>query len=107
MCDLIFANCIYWQITAEEYFNRLEEAQKNYELAPSRVTLGMETMHVAHHIMFVDGENTVGVANKLGYLDARVLYPGSFEPFSLEEFAKEFYEGGSESDGIVYPSRKN
>lgn len=60
-------------------------------------------MLVAHHLMFVDGENTVNVAKKLGYLDARDLYPGRFKPLNLVEFARVFYESKSTDDGIVVP----
>lgn len=35
-------------------------------------------------------ENTLESAKKLGYLDARELYP-DIVPASFEEFAKEFY----------------
>ena len=49
--------------------------------------------------MQVFGENTLENARKLGYLDARELYP-DIEPFSLEEAAKEFYS--QDDPAVVY-----
>ena len=43
--------------------------------------------------MFVLEENTLENAKRLGYLDARELYP-DIETVSLEEYAKEYYQKG-------------
>ena len=48
--------------------------------------------------MFVLQENTLENAKKLGYLDARELYP-DVAPLSLEEYAKQFY--AMEEPGIL------
>ena len=44
-------------------------------------------------------ENTLENAKRLGYLDARELYP-DITPLSLEEYAKEFY--AMEDPGILF-----
>ena len=49
--------------------------------------------------MLVLEENTLGNAKKLGYLDARELYP-DITPCSLEEYAQRFY--AMEDPGIVF-----
>ena len=49
--------------------------------------------------MLVLEENTLDNAKRLGYLDARELYP-DITPLSLEEYAKEFY--AMEDPGILF-----
>ncbi|PIL32960.1 hypothetical protein GSI_05078 [Ganoderma sinense ZZ0214-1] len=49
--------------------------------------------------MFVLEENTLENAKRLGYLDARELYP-DIVPLSLEEYAKEFY--GMEDPAVLF-----
>ncbi len=49
--------------------------------------------------MLVLEEHTLENAKKLGYLDARELYP-DIVPLSLEDFAKQFY--AMEDPGAVY-----
>ncbi|PIL32965.1 hypothetical protein GSI_05083 [Ganoderma sinense ZZ0214-1] len=49
--------------------------------------------------MFVLEENTLENAKRLGYLDARELYP-DIAPLSLEEYAKEFY--GMEDPAVLF-----
>ena len=44
-------------------------------------------------------ENTLENAKRLGYLDARELYP-DIAPLSLEEYAKEFY--AMEDPGVLF-----
>ena len=51
------------------------------------------------YTMSVLGENTLENVKKLGYLDARELYP-DIPVQSLAEFAKEFY--AMEEPGVVY-----
>ena len=49
--------------------------------------------------MLVLEENTLENAKKLGYLDARELYP-DIAPLPLEEYAKQFY--AMEEPGVVF-----
>ena len=44
-------------------------------------------------------ENTLENAKRLGYFDARELYP-DIAPLSLEEYAKEFY--AMEDPGVLF-----
>lgn len=96
--------CLFWyfhieahvlsnQFSNEEFWDELLKAQRDYQQSPSPLTLGIETFREAWHVAFIDGENTAAMAKKLGYLDARELYP-DFKPQSAEEFAKEFYKWG-------------
>ena len=54
------------------------------------------------------GENTLENAKRLGYLDARELYPDQLR-YTLEDFAKELYDmedPGSVYTGSVYRNRE-
>ncbi|KAI9063946.1 NAD-P-binding protein [Trametes sanguinea] len=78
-------------VTAEELKQRLATAKAQYEEEPSNVLAYMNeswseymlSMHVLH-------EDTLENAKRLGYLDARELYPG-IPKYTLKEFAEEFY----------------
>lgn len=48
--------------------------------------------------MQIHGENTLEFAKSVGALDVRELYP-DIRPGTLEEFAREFYAGGSNVRG--------
>lgn len=54
--------------------------------------------------LHVLGENTLENAKRLGYLDARELYP-DIRTTTLEEFAQEFYAAEDPTD-LYYPNRK-
>lgn len=53
--------------------------------------------------MSVLGENTLENAKKLGYLDARELYP-DITPLSFEEYATQFYS--MQDPGSVFHRQK-
>ncbi|KAL7277508.1 hypothetical protein ACG7TL_008429 [Trametes sanguinea] len=79
------------QVTAEELKQRHATAKAEHEKDPTNVLAYMNkswseymlSMHVLH-------ENTLENAKRLGYLDARELYP-DMPKYTLEEFAEEFY----------------
>ena len=52
--------------------------------------------------MLVLGENTLENAKRLGYLDARELYP-DMPQWTLEDFAKDFYTMAD--PGVTYRSK--
>ncbi|OSC98812.1 NAD-P-binding protein [Trametes coccinea BRFM310] len=87
--DALEAKRIY--VTAEELKQRHATAKAEHEKDPTNVLAYMNkswseymlSMHVLH-------ENTLENAKRLGYLDARELYP-DMPKYTLEEFAEEFY----------------
>ncbi|GJJ06033.1 hypothetical protein Clacol_000220 [Clathrus columnatus] len=86
-------------ISEEQFWDRLQEAQDNFHQSPSKHKAGIYIALAASYIMFVKGQNTLEMAKKLGYLDAKELYP-DLRPLNLEEFAKKFYN--KEIPELVY-----
>ena len=78
-------------MSAEEVTRLLEEGKKEYAEDPKNVAAIYKLLSNEYaYSMSVLGENTLENAKKLGYLDARELYPDiPVQP--LAEYAKEFY----------------
>ncbi|KAI9063943.1 NAD-P-binding protein [Trametes sanguinea] len=78
-------------VTAEELKERLAAAKKEYEKDPSdflaHINLASTEYMFSMHVL---RENTLENAKRLGYLDARELYP-DVPKHTLEDFAKYFY----------------
>ena len=68
------------------------KAAEGMELAKTNPkALPIVTVNEYLHSLFVLEENTLQNAKRLGYLDARELYP-DIEPATLKDYAKDFYE---------------
>ena len=78
-------------MSAEEVKRQLEEGRKEYSADPNDFNAMYKVFKNEYtYSMSVLGENTLENAKKLGYLDARELYPDiPVQP--LAEYAKEFY----------------
>ena len=88
------------QCTKEDYTNGAAAAQAAFEADPSNFLAHIQRSWNKYQLsMQIFGENTLENAKKLGYLDARWLYP-DIEPFSLEEAANEFYS--QDDPAVVY-----
>ncbi|KAI0740726.1 NAD-P-binding protein [Earliella scabrosa] len=83
--------------SAAEVERLLEEGRKEYAEDPNNV-FKLYSNEYEYSISIL-GENTLENAKKLGYLDARELYP-DLPAQSVEEYAKEFYV--MEEPGDVY-----
>ncbi|KAI0740576.1 NAD(P)-binding protein [Earliella scabrosa] len=78
-------------VSAEEVKRLLEEGKKEYAEDPKNVAAIYKLLSNEYaYSMSVLGENTLENAKKLGYLDARELYP-DIPVQSFAEYAKEFY----------------
>ncbi|KAI0667036.1 NAD-P-binding protein [Trametes maxima] len=87
--DSLKAKRIY--VPAEEVLKRLEAAKTEVRRNPDDVAAQtLVAWNEYLNSMFLLGENTLENAKKLGYLDARELYP-DVPKHGFEEFAKEFY----------------
>lgn len=79
------------QVARDAFAKAIEEGKR--EIAADPTALGPQ-VKVARNgysqSMLALEENTLENAKKLGYLDARELYP-DIPPYSLAEFAREFY----------------
>ena len=84
-------------MSAAEVDRLLEEGRKEYAEDPNNVFKLYANEY--EYSVSILGENTLENAKKLGYLDARELYP-DIAAQSLEEYAKEFY--AMEEPGDVY-----
>ena len=78
-------------MSAEEVKRLLEEGRKEYAEDPNNFAAiyKLFTNEYAYSLNIL-GENTLVHAKKLGYLDARELYP-DIPVQSFAEYAKEFY----------------
>ena len=86
------------QFSAAEVDSLFEEgSRKEYAEDPNNV-FKLYSNEYEYSISIL-GENTLENAKKLGYLDARELYP-DLPAQSVEEYAKEFY--AMEEPGDVY-----
>ena len=75
----------------------LEEGRKEYAEDPNNVFKLYANEY--EYSVSILGENTLENAKKLGYLDARELYP-DIPVYSVEEYAKVFY--AMEDPGDLY-----
>ncbi|RPD58088.1 NAD-P-binding protein [Lentinus tigrinus ALCF2SS1-7] len=79
------------QVTRDTFQKGIEEGKRELATNPdSPVALAKTSWNAYMHSMLVLGENTLESAKKLGYLDARELYP-DIPAHPLKEFAEEFY----------------
>ena len=85
---------------AEEVERLLAEGRKEFAADPKdQNAIYKLFMNEYEYSVSILGENTLENSKKLGYLDARELYP-DIAAQSLEEYAKEFY--AMEEPGDVY-----
>ncbi|KAI0692308.1 NAD-P-binding protein [Cerioporus squamosus] len=95
---------LYTNVTTEEILQAAAAAKAKLERNPSDYSAYvMQSWNEYTYSMHVLGENTLENAKRLGYLDARELYP-DIPTTTLEEFAKEFYamEEPAESYGYSW-----
>ncbi|KAI0359472.1 NAD-P-binding protein [Trametes cingulata] len=87
-------------LSADDILKKAEEGKAELARDPSnilaRYTVDWNQYMYSMHIV---GENTLENAKRLGYVDARELYP-DMPKHTLEEFAREFY--AREEPGIDY-----
>ncbi|KAI0644860.1 NAD-P-binding protein [Trametes meyenii] len=89
--ECVLTRAGYEQIPAEEVLKRLEAAKAEVRHNPDDVAAQTLVAWNGYlHSMFFLGENTLENAKRLGYLDARELYP-DVPKHTFEEFAKEYY----------------
>ncbi|KAI0764295.1 NAD-P-binding protein [Trametes elegans] len=87
-------------VSAEDIRKFAAEAKAELAKDPNSFAAhAKESMNEYMYSIHILGENTLENAKRLGYLDARELYP-DIPKHPLEEFAKEFY--GLEEPGEVY-----
>ncbi|CDO72668.1 hypothetical protein BN946_scf184985.g87 [Trametes cinnabarina] len=78
-------------VTAEELKQRVAAAKAEHDKDPSGLLTHINLSWTEYMLsMHVFRENTLENAKRLGYLDARELYP-DVPQHTVEEFAKEFY----------------
>ncbi|EIW53909.1 NAD-P-binding protein [Trametes versicolor FP-101664 SS1] len=96
--DVLKAKRVY--ITAEDLLKQIAEAKATLAKDPANV-LAVMSVNWAQYMysLHILRENTLENAKRLGFLDARELYP-DIPKFSLEEFAKDYY--AKEEPGEVY-----
>ncbi len=86
------------QVSEQDIKRLIAEGQAAYDPTDHQATLKLLWDQYMNSMHFLE-ENTLGNAKRLGYLDARELYP-DIPAQSLEEFAKEFY--GLPEPGITF-----
>ncbi|KAI8978174.1 NAD-P-binding protein [Trametes punicea] len=87
--DALKAKRVY--VSADELERRIAEAKEGYVKDPNNMLARMNLARSGYMLsMHFLRENTLENAKRLGYLDARELYP-DVPRHSLEDFAKEFY----------------
>ncbi|KAI9063942.1 NAD-P-binding protein [Trametes sanguinea] len=80
------------KVTSEELRQRVAAAREELNKNPDNLqAYGSKARSEYMLSMHVFRENTLENAKRLGYLDARELYP-DMPKYTLEEFAKEFYD---------------
>ena len=80
-----------FQVTAEEILQTAAAAKEREKQDPSDANaVVMHAWNEYFYSIHILGENTLENAKRLGYLDARELYP-DIPTITLEEYAKEFY----------------
>ncbi|RDX49057.1 NAD-P-binding protein [Lentinus brumalis] len=85
-------------VSEQDIKRLIAEGQAAYDPTDHQATLKLLWDQYMNSMHFLE-ENTLGNAKRLGYLDARELYP-DIPAQSLEEFAKEFY--GLPEPGITF-----
>ena len=79
------------QVTAEELLQTAAAAKEKVQQDPSdEMSIVMQAWTEYLYSMHILGENTLENAKRLGYLDAKELYP-DIPTTTLEECAKAFY----------------
>ncbi|KAI0644861.1 NAD-P-binding protein [Trametes meyenii] len=87
-------------ITEEQLKEQIEQGRAASAQDPTNWLVGVQfTMSQYMYSIHILGENTLANAKRLGYLDARELYP-DIPRHTLEDFAKEFYN--REEPAVVY-----
>ncbi|KAI0667037.1 NAD-P-binding protein [Trametes maxima] len=87
-------------VTEEQLNEQLEHGRAAFARDPTNWDVSMQfTMSQYMHSIHILEENTLANAKRLGYLDARELYP-DIPRHTLEDFAKEFYS--REEPATVY-----
>ena len=89
------------QVSEDDIKKRIAEGRVLYEKNPTElksigVLIWAQYMYSMHFLQ----ENTLENAKRLGYLDARELYP-DIPAQSLEEYAKEFYSMSDPGEVLV------
>ncbi|RDX43730.1 NAD(P)-binding protein [Lentinus brumalis] len=95
----------FLDVTPEELLSNIEQGKamiaKEAHDMHGHLLLRRSEHRYSLHVL---GENTLENTKRLGYLDARELYP-DIRTTTLEEFAKEFYAAEDPTD-LYYPNRK-
>lgn len=90
----------FLKLTAEDLLQQIVQAKATLAKDPADVQAAMSVNWAQYmYSLHILRENTLENAKRLGFLDARELYP-DIPKFSLEEFAKEYY--AKEEPGEVY-----
>ena len=78
----------------------MAEGRAELQADPTSIAAGLKVIPNEYmYSMHILGENTLENAKRLGYLDARELYP-DIPKYTLEDYAKEFY--GLEEPGYAF-----
>ncbi|KAI0359436.1 NAD-P-binding protein [Trametes cingulata] len=78
-------------VSAEEITRRIAEGKAELEKDPKNIFYVFQVHgHGYFYSLYILGENSLENSKRLGYLDARELYPDAPRR-SLEDFAKEYY----------------